>query len=77
MNRLMYGLLGVAVLLSSCEGCGEPEPSNPPEIRWANAVSVFETEDFAQIEVEVVLGSTHTETVMVDYTTVDGTAIAG
>ena len=77
MNRLMYGLLGVAVLLSSCEGCGEPEPSNPPEIRWANAVSVFETEDFAQIELEVVLGSTHTETVMVDYTTVDGTAVAG
>ncbi len=77
MNRLLGLLIAGAFFLSSCEGCGDPEPSSPPEIRWANSVSVFETEDFADIDIEVVLGSVHTETVSVDFETVSGTAEEG
>ncbi|MFZ8835948.1 MAG: family 16 glycosylhydrolase [Flavobacteriales bacterium] len=74
MNRVFGILLGGALLLSSCEGCGDPEPSNPPEIRWANSTSVFETSNFETIELEVVLGSVHTERVTVDFETVEGSA---
>lgn len=77
MNRMMGLFMGGALFLSSCKGCGDSEPSSPPEIRWANSVSVFETVDFAEIDVEVVLSSIHTETVTVDFETVPGTALEG
>ena len=77
--RRFSGLLALAcaVGLSSCEGCGDPEPSVNSEIRWANDVTVFETADINAVTLTITLGQVNTEQVTVDYATVEGTATPG
>lgn len=77
--RAFHGflLLAGAVALSSCEGCGDPEPSVNSEIRWANDVTVFETTDINEVNLTITLGQVNTERVTVDYATVAGTATEG
>ena len=70
-------LLACAVGLSSCEGCGEPEPQVNSEIRWANDVTVFETADVDDVTLTVTLGQVNTERVTVEYASIPGTAIEG
>lgn len=67
-------MLACLVGLSSCEGCGEPEPSVNSEIRWANDVTVFETADVDAVTLTVTLGQVNTERVTVDYASIAGTA---
>jgi hypothetical protein len=69
--------LACAVGLSSCEGCGDPEPPVNSEIRWANDVTVFETADTDEVTLTITLGQVNTERVTVDYTTIEGTATEG
>ena len=77
--RRFSGLLALAcaVGLSSCEGCGDPEPSVNSEIRWAHDVTVFETADINAVTLTITLGQVNTEQVTVDYATVEGTATPG
>mgnify|MGYP001243447383 CR=1 FL=1 len=77
--RRFSGLLALAcaVGLSSCEGCGDPEPAVNSEIRWANDVTVFETADINAVTLTITLGQVNTEQVTVDYATVEGTATPG
>ena len=70
-------MLACLVGLSSCEGCGEPEPSVNSEIRWANDVTVFETADVDAVTLTVTLGQVNTERVTVDYASIAGTATEG
>lgn len=79
MMRAVSGLFyfGIVSTLMSCEACTDPvEPVNS-EIRWANDVTVFETADIMQVEVEVLLDKVNTQIVTVDYTTIDGSALNG
>lgn len=70
-------VLACAVGLSSCEGCGDPEPSVNSEIRWANDVTIFETADVDAVTLTVTLGQVNTERVTVDYASIPGTAAEG
>lgn len=76
-NLSGFLLLACAVGLSSCEGCGDPEPPVNSEIRWANDVTVFETADVDAVTLTVTLGQVNTERVTVDYASIPGTATEG
>ena len=70
-------VLACAVGLSSCDGCGDPEPPVNSEIRWANDVTVFETADISAVTLTITLGQVNTAPVTVDYATIEGTATEG
>ena len=55
-NLSGFLLLACAVGLSSCEGCGDPEPPVNSEIRWANDVTVFETADVDAVTLSPYMG---------------------
>ena len=78
MMKLTHSFLAVLCLtLVSCEACNEPEPEVNSEIRWANDITVFETESTSSMTFEVRLNQANSKEVSVQYETIDGTALAG
>tara|TARA_B100000963_G_scaffold361691_1_gene398734 strand:- start:1737 stop:2927 length:1191 start_codon:yes stop_codon:yes gene_type:complete len=79
MMKNIGGLLVLvcAVVMSSCEGCGDAEDPVNSEIRWVNDVTVFETADLGAVALTVTLDQINMETVSVDYASVPGTATEG
>lgn len=76
--KLTHSFLAVLCLtLVSCEACNEPEPEVNSEIRWANDITVFETESTSSMTFEVRLNQANSKEVSVQYETIDGTALAG
>ncbi len=75
VNFLFY--IGLCLTLVACDACNEPEPEALAEIRWANDITVFETEATSSLSFQVRISEAKSENIAVDFETIDGTAVAG
>ena len=77
MNVNFLFSIGLCLTLVACDACNEPEPEALAEIRWANDITVFETEATSSLSFQVRISEAKSENIAVDFETIDGTAVAG